>query len=192
MDHPTITSKNLPNPPAAGVTPPAAVPVEQNQVPYSQIVAKPLREPNFMNLVSKNKNVSIRWVNRSVGEKESQLRFNQCQSMGFECVKPEEVTDARGGPCPSALIRDGRVIYGDLILMKMSRADYIGALKYNEQRALDRVRKPGVAMSGGREAHQDKNSEGRDIPAPVGFPKKVQPYVPPLAEVGGEGNLATK
>lgn len=179
---PTITSKNLPQPgQAAPTTPTPAAPAKQ--VLYKDIIAKPLRTPNFINLKPRNPNISIRWVNCSVGEKESKLRFNQAQAQGFECVEPKDVMDELGGPCPSALIRDNRVIYGDLILMKMARVDYIGALKYNEERAIARVKKPGIAMSGSKTEHQD--SEGRELPGAAGFPsnEKVRVYVPPLTEI---------
>ena len=187
MSEPTITSKNLP---------PTSVPKvdlkDPGDIDYSQVVAKPLRSPNFINLVPKNKGLCLFWGNRAVGEKESSLRFNQLIAMGFTPAKPEDVTDQFGNPCPSALARDGRVIYGDLILLKIPKVDYYGHLKYNAENAERRVRRFGVAMAGGRSDHQA--SENRDIPASAlsGLPKDVKAYVPSLAGMDDGVNLAEK
>jgi hypothetical protein len=162
------------------------------EVTMENVEAKPLRSPNFLNLKPKNASLALYWGNRSVGEKESSLRYNQLLAMGFVPAKPEEITDQFGNPCPEALTRDGRVLCGDLILLKISKADYYGALKYNAQSAAMRVRKFGVAMDGGRAEHQA--TESREIPksALSGLPKKVSAYVPPLAGIDEGTNLAEK
>jgi hypothetical protein len=187
---PTITSKNLnttPTPPK----PPVATP--EVEIPYEQIEAKPLRAPNMTSLKPKNPNISLYWGNRAVGEKESTLRYDQLIAMGFVPAKPDDVWMMAGTdklPCPQSLQRDGRVLYGDLILLKIGRAEYIGAQKWNEQSARLRVKRPGVAMNTG--ASQDikdassmrvDKDDSRKAPAPAGFPHKVSPYVPQIAEV---------
>jgi hypothetical protein len=181
-----------------------AVPPVEALIPYDQIVAKPLRQPNFIALKPKNPNMSLFWGNRVVGEKESGLRYDQLIAMGFVPATPADVLTNLGQACPPALCRDGRIMYGDLILLKIPRADYLGALKWNEQSARARVKKPGVALDGvgaskdfGREAVA---TDGRAPMTPVGFPRKVSPFVPALAEVdaktadnsGPEVNLAEK
>lgn len=199
MAEPTITSKNLPPvqrpsniPPATANLPPQPPVSVEVQIPYEQIEAKPLRTPNFIGLFPKNANMSLFWGNRAVGEKESGLRYDQLIAMGFVPAKPDDVyaknpeTGAKVA-CPPSICRDGRIMYGDLILLKIPRTDYIGALKWNEQSARARVRKPGVAMNtaaakdiGGKEVLK---SDGREAMSPAGFPKKVTTYVPGLAEV---------
>jgi len=173
------------------VIPPGLKPVVEVAIPYGQIEAKPLRAPNFINLKSKNPNLSLFWGNRAVGEKESGLRYDQLIAMGFVPAKPEDVTSMEGFPCPPSLARDGRIMYGDLILLKIPRADYVGALKWNEQNARLRVKKPGVAIQGAG-ASRDiggekvlKEASGRDAPTNVmpSMGGKVQSYVPPLTEV---------
>ena len=199
MPEPTITSKSLPpamqpnamkaSPPLPA-TPPTSVEVE---VPYEQIEAKPLRAPNFINLYPVNPNLSLFWGNRAVGEKESGLRYDQLTAMGFVPAQPTEVFSRNPEtgqrlPCPPSICRDGRIMYGDLILLKIPRADYVGALKWNEQNARLRVKKPGVTLEGvgaskdigGREVLKD---DGRAAMTAAAFPKKVSTFVPPLSEV---------
>lgn len=188
---PTITSKAIPTAPKITSTVPSK---DQEQfVPDDQIVAKPLRSPNFINLLPKNKSLALYWGNRSVGEKESSLRYNQLLAMGFEPATPDDVTDQFGNPCPSALAHDNRVIYGDLILLKIPRVDYVGALKFKDQTAALRTRHFGHVMNGGKEAHQA--AEARELPgnALSGInTKKVGMYVPPIAGLEDGVNLATK
>lgn len=199
MTEPTLTSKNLPpvqrpaGPPTPAGLPPKPQASVEVQIPYDQIEAKPLRAPNFVNLWPRNPNVSLFFGNRAVGEKESGMRFDQLIAMGFVPAKPDDVfiRDPNTGtklPCPLSICRDGRVMYGDLILLKIGRAEYVGALKWNEQSARQRVRKPGVVMNTG--ASKDiggsnvlKDDSGRQSPASAGFPAKVNVYVPGLAEV---------
>ena len=164
-------------------TPPGLKPSAEVRIPYEQIEAKPLRSPNFINLVPKNPNLSLFWGNRAVGEKESGLRYDQLIAMGFVPAKPEDVLSNLGQPCPPSICRDGRVMYGDLILLKIPRVDYVGALKWNEQNARNRIRKPGVTLEGGRSEHQKDDARRQPIDALASLPKKVSAYVPPLAEV---------
>jgi hypothetical protein len=186
---PVITSKNLP----------PQTPV-QDVISDEQIVAKPLRSPNFINLKPRNATMSLFWGNRSVGEKESGLRYDQLIAMGFVPAKPDQVMQMNGTPCPPSICRDNRIMYGDLILLIMPRVDYVGALKFNEQSARFRVKKPGVAIQGDPKALQ--NADSRVAPSGAGFPNspKISTYVPQLAEIdaktadnsGPEVNLATK
>jgi hypothetical protein len=190
MSEPAITSKNAGPKVDSNPAKPTAF-TNEPVVTYDNVVAKPLRTPNFLNLKHKRPNMSLYWGNRAVGEKESTLRYHQLIAMGFEPCKPDEITDQNGKPVPEALIRSDRVIYGDLILLKIPKADYLGALKYNALRAMARVKKFGVAMEG-RAAHQ--TAESRDIPRSVfaDLPSKVQPYIPPLADIDTGTNMADK
>src|SRR5260370_30761727 len=102
MSEPTITSRNLPptQRPSAPVAPTQPTiglkPASEVRIPYEQIEAKPLRSPNFINLVPKNPNLSLFWGNRAVGEKESGLRYDQLIAMGFVPAKPEDVLSSIG------------------------------------------------------------------------------------------------
>jgi hypothetical protein len=212
MPDPTITSKNLP--PIQQGAPSLAKPIEPEivaSIPYDQIEAKPLRSPNFINLLPKNPNMSLFWGNRAVGEKESGLRYDQLIAMGFVPAKPDQAytrnpETGQKLPVPQSLCRDGRVMYGDLILLIIPRADYVGAQKWNEQSARRRVKKPGVVIEG---AGASSDIGGREVVAQdgrapmrgAGFPNnpKVSTFVPQLAEVdaktadnSGPTNLADK
>lgn len=212
---PTITSKSLPptQRPGAVTTSPAVAPVAspvapQIQAPqtYEQIEAKPLRSPNFMNLKPRNPNMSLFFGNRAVGEKESGLRYDQLIAMGFRPAKPEEVITMHGGPCPPSVVRDGRIMYGDLILLIMPRADYVGAQKWNAQTAAMRVRRFGTTqgLPGQDDARPGVDNALAGLPRSVktreGRTGTVQAYIPPLVEVdsktadnsGIPANLADK
>ena len=187
---PTITSQALPpsQRPSAQTSSPA-VPVET--VPYDQIVAKPLRSPNFINLKPKNGNMSLYWGNRSVGEKESGMRFDQLIAMGFRCAKPDEVLfispTGSTNPCPPSLQRDGRIMYGDLILLVIAREDYVGALKWNAENAERRVRRFGSTQDTSGDSGAATASAGSAIGGIVrgkaAAAGKISAYIPPLAEV---------
>ena len=105
-----------------------------------------------------------------------------------------------GKAVPPSIVRDGRIMFGDLILLIIPKADYIGSQKWNEQTARLRVKKPGVAISG-----DTQSADGRIAPSSVmdeaerRYPGKIKAYVPQLAEVdsktadnSGPVNLATK
>lgn len=207
---PTLTSKNLPpvQQPGAVNTSPAVPPKsEETPLSYAQIEAKPLRSPNFLNLKPKNPNMSLYFGNRAVGEKESGLRYDQLIAMGFRPAKPEEILTMQGQACPTSIQRDGRIMYGDLILLIIPRVDYVGALKWNAESAARRVRKFGQSVTDGRAESQ--NAEARIAPSSAlsevansraAREGKVKAYVPPLAELdsrtadnsGIPANLAEK
>lgn len=185
-DTPSLTSKNLPKPPL----PPQPATQVVAEIPYADIEAKPLRAPNFISLKHKNPNMSLFWGNRAVGEKESGLRYDQLIAMGFVPARPDEITQLNGQPVPPSLQRDGRVMYGDLILLKLPKVDYVGALKWNEQNARLRVKKPGVTIETGASqdikdasALRSDANDARKSMSPAGFPKKVSTYVPQITEV---------
>lgn len=197
---PTITSKALPpNQQPGAVTASPAVPVEK-VLTYDQIVAKPLRSPNFINLKPKNPNLHLYWGNRSVGDKESGLRFDQLIAMGFQPAKPEQVITMLNQPCPASIQRDGRIMYGDLILLIISREEYLGALKWNAETAAYRVRKFGSAQDTSGERSQPQSALGDLTRSRAAAEGKVKAYIPPLVETdsrtadnsGIAANLAEK
>lgn len=123
-----LTSSNLPQQGAAVKA--------TAEDPWPGITARPLQSPDFIALKPKNPNVRLRWVNRVAGDG---MRMDEMSYAGFEPVKPDEVTMPNGTACPPALHRDGKVIKGDLICMKISRVAYDGALKSNFMRATSRL-----------------------------------------------------
>lgn len=191
MTTPAITSNKLPLEQRPS-TLPSASPPPQNEAFISddQIEAKPLRPPNFINLRPKNRNLSLFWGNRAVGEKESGLRYDQLISMGFIPAKPEDILTMEGKECPPSIQREGKVMFGDLILLKIARTDYIGALKWNEQTARQRVKKPGTYIEGagksndigGRSVIDTDGGRRSPSSALTGMHHKISTYVPSLTE----------
>jgi hypothetical protein len=115
---PTMTTKSVPSPP-----------IEE---PYyaadeldDSIVAAPLVMPDFTHVTPVNKQVEFRWVNFKAGDG---LRFHQCQAMGYEVAKKEDVDQAKLSPYS----HEGgtKFINGDLLLMKIDRRKYLGALRH--------------------------------------------------------------
>jgi hypothetical protein len=189
---PTITSSSLP----PSQQPSAHPSLQEKEISYQDIVAKPLRPPNFMNLKPKNPNMSLFFGNRAVGEKESGMRYDQLITMGFRAAVPAEVLTMEGKAVPPSIIRDGRIMFGDLILLIIPKADYIGSQKWNEQTARLRVKKPGVALEGDTQAADSRIAPTSVMP---NLGKKVQTFIPQLAEVdaktadnSGPLNLAEK
>lgn len=116
--------------------PPQPVPMPLNVVDeFEGIEARPLQLPNFCDLVPTNSSIVIRWVNRVAGNPSGQ-RYHQMVAVGFV---PAEIGDAKmpnGSPIPEHLLQDGRIINGDVVLMKIDRRAYLGGIKYNNERAI--------------------------------------------------------
>lgn len=107
--------------------------------PYPDVVARPLQMPDFVNLKPKNPNHALRWINRSVGAAGSTQRLDEMMFAGFVPCTPLDVTMPDGKPIMANLIKDGKVIRGDLICCKIDRQAYDGALKYNWERSIARL-----------------------------------------------------
>jgi hypothetical protein len=93
------------------------------------IIAKPLGFDSSLD-VSKditNKNCYYRWVNRYGGELR---RYQECISLGYVNATPKDVRIK-----DESMLRDGCIVVGDLILMKMDKAKAFGAMKANVLRA---------------------------------------------------------
>lgn len=128
--------------------------------PQEELVeAKPLVDPDFTDLKSHiaNKALEPRWVNRVAGNGE---RFHQMEAVGFRPVLLSDLKkDATGAPTLSKhLIRDGKVIYGDLIAMVIDAKKYKGALLHNEQKAIRRLSRDND-LQVGRDKMRDALSE---------------------------------
>lgn len=139
---PSITSANLPKDPVEAK--PVVVPGDE------AIVAKPLVDADFTKLKPKNPMLALFFGNRvankaSGSDGQTGLRIDDLLARGFDFATPDDVLvpDGKGGWKPlakeSALVRNNRVVRGDLILLKIARSDYIGATKYNEANATNRV-----------------------------------------------------
>ena len=113
-----------------------------NQVPEhinapelaEDIKAIPLVSPDFTNPKPKNPNVQLRWIEFKAKDG---FRFHQAQAQGFSVATLSDLAE------PQKLAVYSReagtkFINGDIILMKIDKARYLGALKYrfNQSAAL--------------------------------------------------------
>ena len=187
LKQPAITSKNLGGPPIVTnpspapplkVTPDVARTLEHALktgqgdavIPDTAIEARPLVLPNFDNISAvkqKNKNVSLRWVNRI-----APMRMAQMHAMGFVNATTADVD------VPATMLKDGAIIVGDLILMKIARTIYMGALKHNQQKAVERLSKP-------VDVERGKQTLAQQVPAgvPPDTQRKATVFTPTQAEI---------
>jgi hypothetical protein len=130
----------------------ATVTVDKND-PYPGITARPLNQPDFVNIRPKNPSLSFRWVNRSVGPQESTLRLDQMSYAGFVPALPEDCANLL-----PALVKNGKIVHGDLMLMKIDKKILLSAEKYNWQRAVNRLH-PKAQLQNGQAALRQSVSE---------------------------------
>ncbi len=161
--------------------------------PFPGVEARPLQLPDFVNVKPKNPGVSFRWVNRSVGLKESTQRLDEMVFAGFVPVRPDEalVPDLKGGfkPIPPNLIKDGKIIRGDLILMKIDKAAYEGALKYNWERSVARLHPDRQLQTGRKQLATAVAQQG--VPREVGrtLASKLQAFRPGSTDKPADPNF---
>lgn len=146
--------------------------------PFPGIEARPLQLPDFVNVKPRNPQVSFRWVNRAVGVQGSTQRLDEMIYAGFVPVKPEEAVMPNGQPLLANLIKDGKIIRGDLILMKIDRKQYEGALKYNWERSVARLHPDRQLLTGRKQLASEISKVG--VPRDVGrtLASKLQAFRP--------------
>jgi hypothetical protein len=173
-----ITQQNLPASQRG-----AAVEIDPSD-PYPNVVGKPLAMPDFVDIKPKNPLLTIRWCNRVAGEGQ---RMDQVTYAGFRPAKPDEVVMKNGSPLQASLVRDGKIIYGDLQAMIIDKASYDGALKYNWQRAVQRMKPGNVRETGKQELKKVLSEAG----VRSDLSKKLSTFQPSDAEIEA-GEKASK
>jgi hypothetical protein len=145
---PTITSANLPSPPPA--------PESAPDIPDDEIIARPLQDPDFSNFNPRNSGMKLRWVNRIHGNEGRSGRMEQARASGFvPCVFTDVKEDV-----PNHMRSNGGIVYNDIILMKIPRAQYEGALKYNREQAIKRLGPHANMAAGTKELRDALNDVG--------------------------------
>lgn len=163
-DQPALTSKNM------NTTPVVDKPGSFNE---DEIEARPLAMPTFTDIKHKNPMVALRWI--KFGDSDvARQRFMEATYQGYVPVKPDEVV----GPFTSH-IRDGHIIYGDLICCKMDRRTYTAAKKDKNQRATDLVDKK---VRNARGQHSLR-SEAGSVNAPHSLLNKLTVFTPTDVEL---------
>lgn len=163
------------------------------QDPFPGIEARPLQLPDFVNVKPKNPTHAFRWVNRAVGVAASTQRLDEMIFAGFVPVKPEEalIPNGKGGyvPVPPNLIKNGQIIRGDLILMKIEKAAYDGALKYNWERSIARMHPERQLQTGRKQLATAVSQAG--VPAGMGrtLASKLQAFRPGTSDKTADPNF---
>lgn len=173
---PVITSANLPKPVQPGQTSaPADSQVAQGKIEEQRIandadiIARPLVSPDFTNIKPANPAMMLRLVNRlALGGQ----RFEEARIQGFVVCKASDIKEV-----PNTMtVKDGNVIYGDVIVMMMPRDKYIGAIKYNEARARKLVERQAVQGA----AHEQLQTALNEVPGSRANKAKIKLYQPEL------------
>jgi hypothetical protein len=146
--------------------------------PFPGIEARPLQLPDFVNIKSKNPAISLRWVNRSVGVAASTQRLDEMVYAGFVPVSPAECCMPNGQPIMSNLIKNNQIIRGDLILMKIDRKAYEGALKYNWERSIARMHPDRQLQTGRKQLSEVVNKAGVSPSVARTLAQKLQAFRP--------------
>jgi len=165
----TLTTSNFPKPsaaPAPAQPTPAGVPIPADE----EIIARPLSNPDFTRLTKKNKNVEFRWVNRAAAAGQ---RYRQALAQGYVNATSADVD------VPTVAFENGAFINGDLILMKIDRKVYLGAIKFNEEEALRKVSPAGVEAKTKAELQKAQGT----VSAPRDVKSKIQAFTPPIDSV---------
>lgn len=140
------------------------------------IVAKPLVAAGIDNIVQKNKNVYLKWVNWQF---QSGIMYEMAKAKGFVNAL---VMDAE---VPGVLFKDGVLKYGDLILMKIGLNIALSAQKADTLRAMNQSGAKQDAANHRRHLADALNEVGE----PTALKAKIQAFTPSEKEasalVGG-------
>lgn len=143
------------------------------------IVARPLTSSTdpFFSLRPKNPNVVFRGINYCVQTKDgpSYMRFEQAKAQGYVAATPADVQ----GAVPASLLKEGKIINGDLILMMIDKSTYRGALKWKDQQAIRATQATGQREQGDAEikrAAAETNMPGK-------LSRKLSTYAPSQSEL---------
>jgi len=154
------------------------------------IQAKPLALPGKRFRILNN-NVSFRWINCGA---RGGMQVARMKAVGFEVAKATDIVFP-GGDLP---LTDGVFKNGDLLLMKIDKQKYLGALKNNALTAQDRVSRRGIAQTANAALRgrihiggdMSLNSETSAVPgtlsevnAPQALKDKIVPFIPGEGEV---------
>lgn len=171
----TITSQNIPG--RGGQTPQqvAAAARIKSQAPEldDSIVAQPLQSPDSDGIVLKDKSMELRWVNYSVGEKESSLRFHQMKAAGYIVVRPDDIEN---GLSIAYETSDGKIINGDVILMMIPKKIIQAAKKFSWEKAMRRRGRANAASAA-------RDVFAGDLKGPANQLRKISTFVPGQAEL---------
>jgi len=137
------------------------------------VVARPLGFGDSLKIKVKRHEYAYRWFNRYGAEG---TRYSFAKANGFVNATPDDVEVDN-----EDFVKDGYIIVGDLILMKMSKSKYLGAIKYNYERAYNLINPK--KLSEKQKAKIIEDVAGNNEAKRQSVTKKVGIYVPPINEL---------
>jgi hypothetical protein len=158
-----------------------------NDLMDTNIVAKPLSMGDgFFNLRPKSPDVVFRAIAHRVATNSglSTMRYEQARGQGYVNVT---VADVAGTVPPSCIRENGQqIVNGDLILMKIGRKDYRGALKWKDLQAIRSTQRATTIETGENELRR----AAMETNMPPRLARKLSPFTPSPKELekdfGGE------
>lgn len=97
------------------------------------LIAKPIFINEAYKIKPKDKHYAFRWVEYQA---KGGLRYQQMKAMGFTNASEDDLLPAEQGG-HQAQVDGGKLMLGDVILMKIPRNKYLAHLKYNMQKSSD-------------------------------------------------------
>lgn len=97
------------------------------------IIAKPIFTNEAYKIKPKDGHYAFRWVEYQA---KGGLRYQQMKAMGFQNACEEDLLPAEQGG-HQAQVDGGKLMLGDVILMKIPKNKYLAHLKYNMQKSSD-------------------------------------------------------
>lgn len=165
---------------------PAPAPLNREQVATAaktahaamddNIVAMPLNDPDFTtNVKPKNPDISLRWVLYSLGMRDgtaSYLRFEKAKTQGYVVATAADLVNP---PMAYSVDNGTKFVNGDLVLMKIDRRRYLGAILHREQAAAKAM--ASTKQAGREEVHRSLAG------APTSQRSKISTFSPTEGEL---------
>jgi len=141
------------------------------------IVARPLSAPEVCSVHVKNLEYQYRWVNRSA---KGGLMYQMRRAQGFTNATTDDV-DLLGGDVSAG---NGEITAFDLILMKIPKARYEEAMKFNMEKAFALTRARGIYMDGANSDVMSDQTPKRVSVAQEPYQRSnmAQPFIPTNAD----------
>lgn len=147
--------------------------IDVNDIFNEAVIARPLSFGNALDFKVKRHEYAYRWFNR-YGQ--NGARYTWAKANGFVNADSNDVEVVN-----EDAIKDGHIMVGDLILMKMPKLEYMGKMRYNHERSEQLINAKKLAESERAkvEALPEIRRSGTDK---QGKPK-VGIYIPPIGEI---------
>lgn len=100
------------------------------------IIAKPIFINEAYKIKPKDKHYAFLWGHYGRSDRAGSARYSQLKAMGFQNASEDDLLPKEQGG-HQAQVDGGKLMLGDVILMKMQRNRYLAHLKHNMQKSSD-------------------------------------------------------